>query len=86
MPNSIKLLCNHLLDDGIHIPEGMLITKDQIQQIIEEEELKPAPKFKKCHVDVKGPLRQNVWLAYQLFSHHTASMLKLRFPEAEQIF
>ena len=29
----IKLLCNHLQDDGIHLSEGILITKDQIEQI-----------------------------------------------------
>jgi hypothetical protein len=84
-PHMLKLLRNHLLDQGF-ILEGFTITRKDLEGILtfDNAELKICHKLTETHFDVKGSARQNVRAAAQLLSHSTATALKMLFPEKEK--
>ncbi|KAJ8872942.1 hypothetical protein PR048_026558 [Dryococelus australis] len=86
IPHLIKLLRNNFLDYGIRLPCGSEISKWQLQQILHDKELSLTPKLdSRVHLNVSGSSRQKVKYATQLFSHHTATLLKIKIPQNPQI-
>lgn len=84
VPHLIKLLRNHFLDHGIILPDKSVITKHEVLSVLQDTELKLTPKLSTLHLDVKKSARQKVKYATQLFSHHTAALLKLKYPANPQ--
>ena len=84
-PHMLKLLRNHLLDQGFTF-DGFTITRNDLEEILtfDSAELKICHKLTETHFDVKGSSRQNVRSAAQLLSHSTATALKTLFPEKEK--
>jgi hypothetical protein len=84
-PHMLKLLRNHLLDQGFQL-DGFTITRRDLEGILafDNSELKICHKLTETHFDVKGSARQNVRTAAQLLSHSTATALKQLFPEKEK--
>ena len=71
VPHAIKLLRNHLFDDGLRMPDGSWIFKSLVKLVIERDgrnELRLLPRVGERHLNVKGNLRQNVRMAAQIFS------------------
>jgi hypothetical protein len=77
-PHMLKLLRNHLLDQGFTIGEGVEVTKKDLEEILlkDNSELKICHKITQQHLDVKGSARQQVRWAAQVLSHTTATALK----------
>jgi hypothetical protein len=86
MPHLLKLLRNHFLDEGIKFSDGQTVEKSIVESVIEEQELKLCPKLSTHLTTVKQSARQKVRYAVQLFSHHTATLLKLKYPENKNIY
>lgn len=52
-----------------------------VKRIVEVDELKLAPKLSNLHLEMSGNMRQKLNLAAQLFSYHTAALLKLKYTD-----
>ncbi|KAJ8892632.1 hypothetical protein PR048_005213 [Dryococelus australis] len=82
IPHLIKLLRNTFLDYGIWLPYGTEVSK----QILHDKQLSLTPKLDgSVHLNVSGSARQKLKYATQLFSHHTATSLKRKFPQKPQV-
>lgn len=77
VPHLIKLIRNHLLDDGFIIGDSV-INVDYFQALlnISTSELTLAHKLTEQHLNVKGSTRQRVRPAVQLLSNTTAKAIK----------
>jgi len=86
-PHIMKLLRNHSIDHGIVLPSGVLISRFEIQKLVDFDggELKICPKLTQSIIDVKGAERMRVSPAVKILSHHTASLSKLCFPDKPEI-
>lgn len=86
IPHLLKLLRNWFIDGGFILNDGTFLNKKIIQEIIETNtEISPIFKVSLKHITVKGPERQNVRLACQLFSHNVAEYLNKHFPNDQQV-
>ena len=85
-PHMLKLMRNHLFDNGFLIPrsdgkkliDGPLVElrKEDFEKLVENQaDLKIAFKLTPYHLDVQGSERQRVRPAAQLFSHTTATAM-----------
>ena len=84
VPHLLKLLQNHIIDEGINIFSTTgLIYKSDFQSVLNHDisEFKILHKIKDAHLHCSGPLRQNVRLASQLLSHTVAVAMKNLTPE-----
>lgn len=86
MPHLLKLLRNNFLDYGITFPDNTTIDKETVRNVIEDQELKLSPKLTHFHIDLRQSARQKVKYAAQLFSHHTACLMKLKYPNNKNVF
>ena len=78
IPHDIKLLRNHLMDSGLHIPSlETSIGKFDYQTLVAREhaELRMSSVTKQ-HIEVVGQDRQNVRMAAQLFTTKTIQAFK----------
>ncbi|KMQ89886.1 orf 5 end undetermined [Lasius niger] len=74
----IKLARNHFVDQGF-LYNGIHITKDLLHLLLRttaSTDLRIAHQLTQHHLDVKGPQRQNVKLAAQVFSNSTAKAIQ----------
>ncbi len=85
VPHLIKLLRNHYLDKGFFLGDGTMFAKSDLKRIlkVDNSELRIAHKLKEIHFECKGPERQRVLYACQLFSHSTACAYRFLFNSAE---
>ena len=84
-PHMLKLARNHLFDNGFMIPrsdgkkiiDGPLVhfTKQDIEQLLEDNELKCLYKLTPFHLDCKGSERQRVRPAAQVLSHSVSKAI-----------
>ena len=83
MPHLIKLLINHLLDQGIYSSENRLIDKEVLEKLIDADssELKLAPKLRHNISNVSGTERMKVAPTVKLLSRHTAFLAKFVYPD-----
>jgi hypothetical protein len=83
VPHLLKLLRNHLIDQGFQWNNGIQIEKKDLEPLLSKDskELKIHPKLTKEHLDCQQNARQRVRMAAQLMSHTTATALKTLFPE-----
>lgn len=67
-PHMLKLLRNHVLDQGVTLEDGTEVTRRDFETILVNDcsELKVCHKLTQHHLDVKGSARQNVQVAAQL--------------------
>ncbi len=86
VPHLLKLLRNHLLDQGFFLQSGCILRKDDLKQLLvtDSAELRLHHKLKLVHFECKGSQRQHVGLAAQLLSRTTAQALRLLHPEKEE--
>lgn len=86
VPHMIKLLRNHLLDDGIILPRGKCINKSLFEKLLSLDcgEIKLCPKLTPGHVNVFGRDRQRVHLACQLLSNHVAQAISYLLPDQQE--
>ncbi len=82
-PHMLKLLRNHLLDDGWVLPDSTLVDRKMMEELLvfDHAEIKLCPKLKASILEVKGAERMKVAPAAKLFSHHTATLIRFCFPE-----
>ena len=85
-PHMLKLLQNHLLDQGVVLEDGTEVTKEDLEEIllVDKAELKICHKLTQNHLDVRGSARQNVRLAAQVLSHTTATAMSSLFEGREK--
>ena len=79
VPHLLKLIRNHILDEGIWIDENCTeIGRSDFQLILEADnkEFRIHHKLTEFHLNLVGPERQRVRPAAQLLSHATASALR----------
>ena len=88
MPHLIKLLRNHLLDQGIYLSENRVIDKEVLEKLIDADssELKLAPKLGHNILNVSGTERMKVAPAVKLLSKHTAFLAKFVYPDRTYIY
>ena len=77
-PHLLKLLRNHLLDQGYVLSDGTEINRKDIEHILSEDvnELKIHHKLQPVHFNCTYSTRQRVRLAAQLISHTTATAIR----------
>ena len=81
-PHMLKLLRNHVLDQGIFLKSGYYLSKSLFQNIlkIDNKELKLCHKISNFHLVVRGTERQNVRKAAQLFSNTVGNFVLEYLP------
>lgn len=86
MPHLIKLMRNHLCDDG-WLVNGVLINKSTLQDMISKDngEIRVCPKLTYDSINLTGAERMRVAPAVQVFSNHTATLADMLYPEKPQI-
>ena len=86
VPHLLKLLRNHVLDNGFTLESGTTIDKTDFLKLFEnnKSELKINPKFKEEHLQIKGQERQRVRPAARLFSNTTAKQIRFLDPNNEE--
>jgi len=85
VPHLLKLIRNHILDEGIFI-DGVntKISRQDFEELLHPNqncEHKMLYQLKDIHLHCSGPQRQRVRLAAQLLSHKSASAMKFLHPE-----
>ena len=79
-PHGIKLLRNHLLDQGFYLPDGVTkVTKKELEDLYmrDQGEFRMKYKLTSAHIDCTHSQRQRVRLATQLISKTVADALRL---------
>ena len=81
-PHLLKLLRNHLLDEGYRLKDGTEILRKDIESILDHDvnEYKIHHKLQPMHFNCTGSTRQRVRLAAQLISHTTAAAIRCLLP------
>ncbi len=79
VPHLLKLLRNHLLDQGFILKNGDLLLREHLENLlaVDTGELRITHKLKPIHFNCSHSQRQNVCLAAQLLSRSTACALRL---------
>ncbi|KAJ8875489.1 hypothetical protein PR048_023384 [Dryococelus australis] len=86
IPHLIKQSRNNFLDYGIRLPCRTEVSNWQLEQILHNKEISRTLKLdSRVHFNVSGSAQQKVKYAMQLFSHHTATVLKRKFLQKPQI-
>ena len=85
-PHMLKLLRNHLLDQGLFLPNGYYLSKTLFKKFLDLDtgELKLCHKISESQLLVKGSERQNVRKAAQLFSNSVASFIFEFLPSEKE--
>ena len=79
----LKLIRNHVLDNGLFLDTGVKVTKIKFKKLITKlrtGNLQIESKISMQHLDVKNQDRQKVILATQFFSATTAEAFLKAFP------
>ncbi|CAL8074647.1 unnamed protein product [Orchesella dallaii] len=87
VPHMLKLIRNHLLDDGFATENGTIINKETFEDLVSAAsgELTVCPKLSHKLLDVSGAERMRVRPAAQLLSHHSATLAKVIFPDKPEV-
>lgn len=87
VPHMLKLLRNHLLDEGYKLPSGEIVNRDVFEKIIswQNNDLKYTHKLTQKHLMVVGTERQNVRKAAELLSGTVASALAYLAPKEKHV-
>lgn len=89
VPHALKLLRNHLLDDGYILKSGQIFNKEVFIKLVElqstGEDLQYAHKISMNHLLVAGPERQNVRKAAELLSLTVGKAITYNFPEFSHV-
>jgi len=90
-PHLLKLLRNHLLDQGFTLQDGTKIDKPVLERLLRStnDDLRICHKITAKHINVEKKQRQRVRPAFQVFSHSVAkaiSYLELASPKVSQFF
>ncbi len=84
VPHLLKLIRNHILDEGIFVDGSTAkICRADFQEILDanKTEFNILHKLKDIHIHCNGSQRQRVRMAAQVLSHTTATALKMLNPE-----
>jgi len=77
-PHLLKLVRNHYLDQGFVLPSGIYIGRYIVEELIKlqsKSDFQYTFKVSEKHINVSGPMRQNVKLAAQFFSNTVANAI-----------
>lgn len=89
VPHALKLIRNHLLDEGYELESGKLFTKEPFVKLVElqstGQDLQYAHKLTMNHLLVAGTERQNVRKAAELLSLTVGKALIHNFPEFSHV-
>ncbi|KAF6216710.1 hypothetical protein GE061_001056 [Apolygus lucorum] len=88
VPHSLKLIRNHIIDDGFQLEDGNTVNKAAFEQLIETQshgDLKYAHKVTLQHILVTGTERQNVRKAAELLSSTVGKAIIHNFPEFKHV-
>ncbi|CAL8129621.1 unnamed protein product [Orchesella dallaii] len=87
IPHMLKLIRNHLLDDGFITNNGTVIDRRVFQTLVNSAagELTVCPKLTHHLIEVTGAERMRVRPAAQLLSHHSATLARKVFPFEPEI-
>lgn len=86
VPHALKLLRNHLIDEGYMLSCSKYLSKEPFEKLIEKQtvadnDLQYAPKITMNHILVTGPERQKVRPAAELLSSTVGKAISHVFPE-----
>lgn len=79
-PRLLKLIRNWLIDTGIIMADGSIVTKRPIEELLKISEVSSCYQLTKNHLDCINTQHQNVFLAAQLMSHSIGTALKHYLP------
>jgi hypothetical protein len=81
-PHLLKLLRNHLIDQGLQWSNGTTLEKKDLENLLAKDanEKKILPRLTPEHLYCKNNARQRVRMAAQLLSHSTATAMKTLYP------
>ncbi|XP_039300398.1 uncharacterized protein LOC120355776 [Nilaparvata lugens] len=88
VPHVLKLIRNHLLDQGFELPGGIMVTKDILFDLIKQQnttDLKYAYKITEGHLLLTGSERQNVRKAAELLSRTVAKAISYILPGNDHV-
>jgi len=87
IPHMLKLLRNHILDEGIMLKNRIVIDKLVFATLVQknELELKLCPKLNRSLLELTGAQRMKVKPAAQLLSAHSAALASHCFPQSPEI-
>lgn len=88
IPHVLKLLRNHLLDEGFLLTSGKKVSKDILVKLVnhqKDNDLKFTYKITESHLLVSGCERQNVRKAAELLSNTVAKAISYVFPGNDDI-
>ena len=83
VPHCLKNLRNHILDDGVLLPDGTIIDREKLLQMAMMNgtgELKLCPSFSVESLSISEAERMRVRPAAQFFSHRMACLARKTFP------
>lgn len=78
IPHLLKLVRNHLLDQGFKLPNGKEVNRECLELLISmsSSELTVAHKINRYHLDIKGSERQKVRPAAQVVSNQISKAIE----------
>ena len=82
-PHLLKLLRNHLIDSKLTLPDGVVLDKSIIQDLLEvqKSDLKLTFNLTQKHINVRGQQRMKVRPAFELFSAKVSKAILVAFPK-----
>jgi len=83
----LKLLRNHLLEQGFELEDGICIQKATLQELVKNKgkEMNTVPKLTTALLELKGAERMRVSPAAKIFSNRTATLSQFVFPAQPEI-
>ena len=88
VPHALKLLRNHLLDEGYILESGKVVNKEVLEKLVTDNskfDLKYCHKLTIDHLLVTGTDRQNVRKAAELLSGTVSKAILHKYPEERHV-
>lgn len=87
IPHMLKLLRNHLIDQGFLLPTQTIINKSTLEKLVSHNgtELKLCPKLNNTIINLRGAARMRVAPAAKIFSAHTSNLCTFVFSTQPEI-
>ncbi|CAL8069003.1 unnamed protein product [Orchesella dallaii] len=86
-PHLLKLLRNHILDDGLVLSCGKTLQKKDFEKLLKLDcrDYKVCYKLTSAHLTVEGRERQRVYYATQLISRSTALAMRMLCEDKKEV-
>jgi len=87
VPHMLKLIRNHLIDDGVELADGTRITSETLNILLDKngDEMKLCPRFTQKLLQLSKSERMRVRPASQLLSNHVSKLAQVVMPDQPQV-